>query len=73
MRPMSSSHLPQYGAAAEMIPELPQEVAGGQREAPGEMVVEDHRFPRLRSGHSLATGRATAHEIRGRKHSTLAQ
>jgi hypothetical protein len=40
----------------EMIHELPQEIAGGQREAPREMVVEDHRFPGLRGGHSLATG-----------------
>jgi hypothetical protein len=57
----------------EVIHELPQEVAGGQREAPGDMVVEDHHFPGLRSGHSLAAGGAAAHEIRGWKHSTLAQ
>jgi hypothetical protein len=29
----------------EVIHELPQEVASWQHEAPGEMVVEDHRSP----------------------------
>jgi hypothetical protein len=57
----------------EVIHELLQEIAGGQCEAPGEMVVEDHHFPGLRSGHSLAAGRAAAREIRGWMHSTLAQ
>jgi hypothetical protein len=57
----------------KMIQELAKEAAGGQREAPGEMVVKDHRLPGLRSGNSLTAGGATAHEICGRKHSTLAQ
>jgi hypothetical protein len=48
----------------EVIHELPQEVASGQHEAPRAMVIEDHCFPGLRSGHSLAAGRAVAHEIR---------
>jgi hypothetical protein len=57
----------------EVIHELPQEVASRQREAPGEMVVEDHRFPGLRSGHSFAAGRAATHQVRRRQHSALAQ
>jgi hypothetical protein len=56
----------------KMVQELTQEAASGQREASGEMVVKDHHLPGLRSGDALAASRATAHEIRGRKHSTLA-
>jgi hypothetical protein len=37
------------------------------------MVIKDHRLPGLRSRDSLAAGRMAAHEIRGRKYSTLAQ
>jgi hypothetical protein len=37
------------------------------------MVIKDHRLPGLRSGDSLAAGGMAAHEIRGWKHSTLAQ
>jgi hypothetical protein len=54
-----------------MIHELSQEVASGQREAPGEMVIEDHHFPELRSGHSFAASGAATHQVRGRQHSTL--
>jgi hypothetical protein len=36
------------------------------------MVIKDHRLPGLRSGDSLVAGRIAAHEIRGRKNSTLA-
>jgi hypothetical protein len=52
---------------------LAQEAADGKREAPGEMVIKDHCLPRLRSGDLLGAGGTTAHEIRGREHSTSAQ
>jgi hypothetical protein len=56
----------------EVIQELPQEIARWQREAPREVVVEDHRFPGLGRGHQFAAGGATAHKICGWKHPTLA-
>jgi hypothetical protein len=57
----------------EIIQELPQEIAGGQRKAPLEMLEEDHCFSRLGRGNPLATGRVAAHEILGRDYLTLAQ
>jgi hypothetical protein len=57
----------------EVVQELPQEVACGQRKAPRKVVVEDHRFTGLRSGDPLTADRAEAHEICGREHPTLAQ
>jgi hypothetical protein len=44
-----------------------------EREVPGEMDIEYHRLPGLRSEDSLAAGRAAAHQVHGRQHSTLAQ
>jgi hypothetical protein len=37
------------------------------------MVEEDHRLSGFRGRYLHATGGVTAHEIRGREHSTLAQ
>jgi hypothetical protein len=56
----------------EVIQELPQEVARRQREAPLEMLEEDHRFSGLGHGHHLTTGRAAAHKIYRREYPTLA-
>jgi hypothetical protein len=58
---------------AKVVQEPAHEAAGGQLEAPGEMVIEDHRFPRPRSGDPFAAGGTATHEVRGRKHSTPAQ
>jgi hypothetical protein len=52
----------------KVVQELVHEAACGQRETPGEMVVEDHHLPRRRRGNQFATGGAAAHEIRGWKH-----
>jgi hypothetical protein len=56
----------------EVIHELPQEVASWQHEALGEMVIEDQRFPGLRSGNLFAAGGAATHQVRGWQHLTLA-
>jgi hypothetical protein len=56
-----------------VVQELAHEAAGGEREAPGEMVIEDHHLPRPRSGDQFAAGGTATHEVRGWKHSTLAQ
>jgi hypothetical protein len=56
-----------------MIEELLQEVVGGQRKAPSELLKEDYHFARLGRGHPLAAGRVAAHKIFGRDYLTLAQ
>jgi hypothetical protein len=47
----------------EVIQELPQEVAGGQREAPSEVLKEDYHLSGLGHGHPLTAGRAATHKI----------
>jgi hypothetical protein len=56
----------------EMIQELPQEVAGGQREAPLEVLEEDYRFFGLGCGHPLVARRAATHKIFRGDYLTLA-
>jgi hypothetical protein len=57
----------------KVVQELVHEAAGGQREAPGEMVIEDHQLPRPRIRDLFTAGGTVAHEVRGWKHSTPAQ
>jgi hypothetical protein len=47
----------------EVIQELPQEVVGGQCEAPSEVLEEDYHFSGLGRGNPLATGRVEPHKI----------
>jgi hypothetical protein len=57
----------------EMIQELPYEVAGGQREAPSEVLEEDYRFSGLGLGQPLTAGRAATQKNFGWDYPTLAQ
>jgi hypothetical protein len=58
---------------SKVVQEPVHEAAGGQRKAPGEMVIEDHRLSGSGSGDPFAASGMAAHEVRGRKHSTPAQ
>jgi hypothetical protein len=57
----------------EVVQELPQEVACGQRETPQEVVVEDHRFPGLGRAHQFVAGGATTNKICRWEHPALPQ